>query len=216
MQRELRAALLCLGLSAAACSGGGGGGAPGGGGGRGAENLPPSISGSPPEVAVVGEAYRFTPTARDPEGRSLTFSIRNKPGWARFNEADGRISGTPEADQVGSHEEIAISVSDGQSSVELPAFSIDVVEGGDGAATLSWDPPTRNTDGTALTNLSGYRIHYGRHERALDRTIVLDNPGLTRYMVEGLTPARWYFAITSVNRRGVESPRSEVVSKKVR
>lgn len=215
MQTDLRVALLCLGMLATACSGSGGGGTLGGGRSGGAENLPPSIAGNPPDQAVVGESYSFTPTARDPEGRPLTFAIHNKPTWADFSTADGRLSGTPGIDQIGSHVEIAISVSDGQSTTTLPAFTIDVIEGGDGAATLSWNPPTENTDGTALTNLSGYRIYYGQHKHTLDRTIALDNPGLTRYMVEGLTRAHWYFAITSVNRKGEESARSKVVSKKV-
>jgi hypothetical protein len=215
MQTELRLALVCLGGLAAACSGGGGGGTLGGGGG-GSGDLPPTIAGNPPDMAVVGEFFTFTPTARDPEGRTLTFTIHNKPGWAHFRTVDGRLSGTPEFDQIGAHVEIAISVSDGHSKVALPAFTINVIEGGDGTATLSWNPPTENTDGSALTNLSGYRIYYGRHKHALDRTVVLDNPGLTRYVVEGLTPGRWHFAITSVNRKGVESSRSKSVSKKVR
>lgn len=212
MQMDLRVALLCLGGLAAACSGGGGAGS---GGNRDAGNLPPSISGTPPDVAVVDELYRFTPTARDPEGRALTFTIENKPAWATFRARDGRLSGTPGPDQIGSHVQIAISARDGQTTVALPAFTIDVIERGDSSATLSWNPPTQNEDDSVLTDLSGYRIYYGRRTRELDEAIVLDNPGLTRYVVEGLTPGHWYFAMTSVNRDGVEGPRSEVVSKKV-
>jgi hypothetical protein len=164
---------------------------------------------------LAGESYHFTPTARDPEGHALTFSIRNKPPWASFRASDGRLSGTPAPDEIGSYIEIEISASDGQSVATLPAFTIDVVGAGDGSATLSWNPPTRNEDGSVLTDLSGYRIYYGRHKHDLDRTIVLDNPGLTRYVVEGLTPAHWYFAMTSVSRAG-EGSRSQVISKKVR
>jgi hypothetical protein len=165
-------------------------------------------------VAVAGEFYSFTPTARDPEGRALTFSIQYKPPWATFRPSDGGLSGTPGPGQIGSHVEIAISASDGHSTAALPAFTVNVIGAGDGSATLSWYPPTQNEDGSALTNLSGYRIYYGRRKHDLDNTVVLDNPGLTRYVVEGLTPARWYFAMTSVSRDG-ESSRSKVVSKKV-
>jgi len=28
-------------------------------------------------------------------------------------------------------------------------------------ATVSWIPPTTNTDGTALTDLAGYKVYYG-------------------------------------------------------
>ncbi len=213
MQMDLRAALLCLGGLASACSGGGNGGSQPVNGAAG--NQPPSISGAPPERAAVGVGYDFTPTARDPEGQALTFTIEFMPPWATFSAADGRLSGTPGPDDVGSHVSITISVSDGQSTATLAAFAIDVIGAGDGSATLSWYPPTENADGSVLTDLSGYRVHFGRRQRDLDTTIVLDNPGLTRYVVEGLTPGRWHFAMTSVNREGVESSRSAIVSKTV-
>lgn len=213
MQKNLRVALLCLAGLSAACSGGSGGGSLEGG--SASENLPPVISGTPVGVAIVGEQYRFMPAARDPEGSPLKFKIRNRPPWARFNTSDGGLSGTPGPDQLGTYVEIAIEASDGESKARLAEFAIDVVGRGDRSATLSWYPPTDNADGSPLTDLSGYRIYYGRHKRKLDQKIDLDNPGLSRYLVEGLTPGHWYFAMTSVNRKGVESPRSEVFSKKV-
>jgi hypothetical protein len=45
--------------------------------------------------------------------------------------------------------------------------------------------------------------------------IVLNNPGLMRYVVENLSPATWHFAMTSFNRRGRESRRSATVSRNV-
>lgn len=85
-----------------------------------------------------------------------------------------------------------------------------------GAATISWSPPTQNADGSHLGNLVGYRIYFGKRATRLDRSIEIDNPGLTRYMVEDLAPARWHFAMTSVNAQGVESARSKTVSKLVK
>jgi hypothetical protein len=82
-------------------------------------------------------------------------------------------------------------------------------------ATLSWLPPTENTDGTALSDLAGYIIAYGNSPTTLDKTVRLDNPGLTRYVIEGLTPGTWYFAMQSINTRGVTSDLSEVVSKTI-
>ena len=84
-----------------------------------------------------------------------------------------------------------------------------------GAATLSWNPPTQNADGSQLGNLAGYRIYYGKRATRLDRYVDIDNPGLTRYMVENLAPARWHFAMTSVNLQGIESQRTKTVSKRV-
>lgn len=84
-----------------------------------------------------------------------------------------------------------------------------------GSATLSWNPPTANADGSTMSDLAGYRIYYGRSATRLDRTIVIGNPGLTRYLIENLAPVRWHFAMTSVNSNGKESKRSRIVSKKV-
>ena len=84
-----------------------------------------------------------------------------------------------------------------------------------GSVTVSWLAPAANTDGSALTNLRGYRIYYGRGASALDQAVVIDTTGLTRYVIEGLPPATWYFAMTSVNSQGVESARSVVASKQV-
>ena len=76
-------------------------------------------------------------------------------------------------------------------------------------------PPTENSDGTALTDLAGYRIYYGRSASALDQVVAIGNPGLTSYLVENLSPARWYFSMTTLNSRGVESGRSATASKTV-
>ena len=40
-----------------------------------------------------------------------------------------------------------------------------------GTATLSWVPPTENTDGTPVTTLTGYHIYYGTSEGALTQSI---------------------------------------------
>jgi hypothetical protein len=80
---------------------------------------------------------------------------------------------------------------------------------------LSWFPPTQNADGSALTDLAGYRIYYGRKVDALNQVITLRNPGLTRLVIEDLTSATWHFSMTSFNSSGTESERSPTVSKTV-
>jgi Putative Ig domain len=180
-----------------------------------AVNHVPTITGSPPPTVVAGEFYEFMPSASDADGDTLAFTIARKPAWARFDTQTGRLYGTPDAANVGSFTNIAISVSDGQDSASLNAFNITVDAVALGSATLSWNPPTGNVDGTTLTDLSGYRIYYGRNADQLTRTIVINNPGLTRYVVENLATAKWYFTMTSVNSTGVESRRSPTVSKTI-
>jgi len=46
--------------------------------------------------------------------------------------------------------------------------------------TVSWAPPTPNTDGTALTNLNGYRILYGKQSGVYTDSVKLNSAGLTR------------------------------------
>ena len=71
-------------------------------------NRPPTITGTPPSTAPVGVAYAFTPTATDPDGNPLTYSIANRPSWATFNTTTGRLSGTPTSANVGSYGNIVI------------------------------------------------------------------------------------------------------------
>lgn len=182
----------------------------------GSSNQPPTISGTPSKSVTAGSAYAFTPTAKDPEGKTLTFSITNKPSWAAFSTTTGKLSGTPTSSQTGTYSNITIKVSDGTNTATLAAFAITVSASGgsSGAATLSWTPPTRNTDGSSLTNLSGYRIYYGTSSTSLTKTISV-NAGMTTYMITDLAPATYYFAISAVNSSGAESTRSAVASKKV-
>jgi len=216
MQRDLLAAFLCLLAANSGCSNGGGSVDSQFNDTRAATaNRPPVISGSPSTSATVGEFYSFTPSARDPEGRSLSFSILRKPSWATFSARTGRLYGTPAAADMGSHIDIAIAVTDGYTKVRLPAFAITVIGKGNGSATLSWYPPIQNADGSYLSDLAGYRIYFGRSADTLNSTIVLTNPGLSRYMVEGLAATRWYFAMTAFDRNGNESRRSPTVNKSI-
>jgi len=85
-----------------------------------------------------------------------------------------------------------------------------------GTATVSWMPPTANTNGSTLTNLAGYKVHYGTSASNLNQTIQVANPGSTNYVLTNLTSgARWYFGVTSYTSKGVESSVSNIVSKAI-
>ncbi len=180
-----------------------------------APNQPPVITGSPPTAAQEGQAYSFVPTASDPDGNPLTFSITNRPAWATFNTSTGALSGTPGTGTVGTYSNILIRVSDGTATASLTAFGIQVQQASMGTATLSWQPPTTRTDGSPLTNLAGYTIHYGTTQGNYGNQIRVDNPGLTRYMVENLAPATWYFVTTAFDTTGGVSDYSAVASKTI-
>lgn len=181
----------------------------------GTSNAAPTVSGTPGASAAVGQAYSFQPAATDADGDRLTFTVANLPSWAAFSAETGRISGTPTAAQVGAYENITITVSDGAASAQLGPFAINVTDGGGNSATLSWTPPTQNADGSALSNLAGYQVRYGRSESNLDQTVNLDNPSINRYVVENLSAGTWYFAVVAVNSRGATSEISNTASKTV-
>lgn len=84
-----------------------------------------------------------------------------------------------------------------------------------GNASLSWIPPTENEDGTALVDLAGYRIYYGNSTTNLDRVIVINGVGTTRYVVDNLTSGTYYFGIRAFNRAGTESAMSGIASKTI-
>jgi len=180
-----------------------------------AGNRAPTISGTPLTSVLQGTAYSFTPTGADADGNTLTFAVTNLPAWATFNSSTGRVSGTPSAAQVGTYSNIRISVSDGSTSANLAAFSIQVVATATGSATLSWTPPTQNTDGSPLNNLAGYKVYWGTSQGNYSSSVTVNNPGLATYVVDQLTPATWYFTVTAVNGAGVESGFSNVASKQV-
>lgn len=179
-------------------------------------NQAPAISGSPPSSAKVNEAYAFQPSVSDPDGDTLSFQIANKPAWADFDTRTGRLSGTPSTSSTGVFRNVRITVSDGGASNSLAPFSITVAGSqSTGSATLSWQPPTSNTDGSPLTNLAGYVVRYGTSPGALDIEVRLDNPGLVTYVVSDLAPATWYFQVIAYNTAGVESSPSATGSKTI-
>lgn len=175
----------------------------------------PTISGTPATTVNVGATYNFQPTAADADGQTLTFSIQNMPSWATFSGTTGRLFGTPTAANAGTFSNIVISVSDGANRVSLPAFSITVSQSVNGSATLSWTPPTQNTDGSTLSNLAGYRVVYGRASTSLDQVVQISNAGSSAYTITGLSSGTWYFAVKAYNTTGAESNVSNVGSKTI-
>ncbi len=85
--------------------------------------------------------------------------------------------------------------------------------GKDTTATLSWAPPTTNTDGTELTDLAGYKVYYGTSPGGYETDI--DAGNTTTYTIPDLSPATYYFAVTAYDEMGNESAFSNEVSKTI-
>lgn len=118
-------------------------------------NLPPTINGIPNPTIETGSNYIFIPSANDPEGETLTFSISNKPSWATFNTSTGQLSGQPQNTNVGVYSNIIISVSDGVNSVSLNSFNINVTENTNNTAPICNTIPTQTaTEKQAFNSLN--------------------------------------------------------------
>lgn len=78
--------------------------------------------------------------------------------------------------------------------------------------TLSWNPPTINLDGSALTDLQGYRIYIGQASGSYSQTIDVDNPGVTDYTIDELDAGTYYFAVSAYDFNGNESAKSAEIS----
>jgi hypothetical protein len=178
--------------------------------------IPPTIGGAPPTRAQVGMLYSFTPTASDPSGKTLSFSVQNKPSWLTFSIATGQLSGTPESTDVGTDPNIVICASDGSANAALTAFSITVAAAPKiGTATVKWVAPTQNTDGSTVTNLSGYVLWYGTSSSSLSQAAAITNPATTSYTIQNLGQGTWYFAVAATSGNGTQSGFSTVVSKTI-
>jgi hypothetical protein len=171
------------------------------------------ISGTPDNVIVVGTSWSFQPEAYHRDGATLSFSIQGKPAWASFSSSTGRLSGTPTSS--GSFGPITITASDGKSHASLESFTLYAVQPGGGYAIVAWTPPTERTDGSALTDLAGYKIYYGKKSSSLTHVFNVKSAGLTSHLVENLDAGTWYFAVTAYDTKGLESARSATQSKTI-
>jgi hypothetical protein len=84
-----------------------------------------------------------------------------------------------------------------------------------GTATLSWEAPTSNTNGTALTPLTGYTIYYGTSQNSMTHSVVVSGASTTAYEITGLASGTWYFAIAANAADGTQSAMSNIGSKTI-
>ncbi len=181
------------------------------------QNAAPSIAGTAIASISVNSTYSFVPAATDSDGDTLAFQIQNKPAWATFSTVNGKLSGTPMLADEGTYPDIVISVNDGKTSASLEAFSITVnAPAAADSSTLTWIAPTQYEDGSSLSDLAGFTIVYGPSEDALYESLRIENPGIDRYVLDGLPAGTYYFGVRAFTDSGVESAVSNIVSKVIR
>ena len=80
------------------------------------------------------------------------------------------------------------------------------------SVTLGWVAPTQNSNGSPITDLAGYKIHYGTASENYTKVVAVSNPSLSRYVLDSLESGTYFFAITAYNSKGIESTLSGEIS----
>lgn len=145
-----------------------------------------TLSGTPPRSVTAGSPYSFKPTASNAAGRTLSYSVRNKPAWAAFSIVTGLLSGTPVGSQTGTYPGIIISASDGRASASLPAFSISVnaapakatmlAQKHPGDVGLSADPAVVFYENFDEASVAAVLARYNSYKHSAGMSLVADHP----------------------------------------
>lgn len=77
------------------------------------------------------------------------------------------------------------------------------------SATVYWTQPTMNTDGTVLTDLTGYVLYYGTDPTlTVHASRIIPAPTLMTTVSNLLPNTTYYFSIASISASGGVGPRS--------
>lgn len=77
---------------------------------------------------------------------------------------------------------------------------------------LRWRPPTQNVDGSLLTDLAGYTIHWGSESFSYSDSHSITDPSVTEWVVS-MPAGSYYIAMTAQDSEGNESAYSNEVLK---
>lgn len=99
--------------------------------------------------------------------------------------------------------------------VQQPAPSPTAPPANAGTAVLYWSPPTQNTSGQPLNDLTGFKVFWYPENGApsASSSFTINNLRATSYTVTGLPRGTYYFVMTSLTASGDESDYSNRVSK---
>lgn len=82
------------------------------------------------------------------------------------------------------------------------------------AATLQWDRPRANENGTTLTDLAGYNVRYGSGPGMYDDLVFVNDPFADSAVIE-LQPGFFHFVVAAVNQGGEEGAFSPEIVKHI-
>lgn len=83
------------------------------------------------------------------------------------------------------------------------------------SALLSWDAPTKNRDGSDLTDLGGFKIYIGNTAESMSLIQTINDPLQNSFLITNLENGIYYFAVTAITTGGLESSKSQAVPKQI-
>lgn len=94
---------------------------------------------------------------------------------------------------------------------------------GSNSATLSWEAPTTNLDGTPLIDLAGFKVYSGKEAGSYTEEIdvgisscqEMENKTACSLTIENLEPGKHFFTVTAYDTSGNESQYADEVSKTI-
>lgn len=156
-------------------------------------------------------AVTFTPSVTTANGKLDTVLTWSAPG-ATGCTASGHPSWTgakPITSPAGGFPLPTITTSGTYTLTLACAFA------GNTSTTVRWTNPTTNVDGTALTNLQGVRINWGKTPTTMDTVKLTELPAATSWNIGNLAAGDWYFELRAYNSAGLESVPSPTIKKTV-
>lgn len=88
------------------------------------------------------------------------------------------------------------------------SLTLSCATAGNGQTLVKWTAVLTNTDGTALTNLAGFKVVYGTSATALSQSKAVTSATATSADMGVLPAGSYFFAVRQVNAAGVESDNS--------
>lgn len=163
---------------------------------------PDGGSGGSPRVELAASQSAVAPGS----SVELTWSSSNTTectasgGWSGSRPTQGRATVGPLNDST----TFTLSCS-GAAGSAMAMASVGML----GVATLRWQAPTQNVDGSPLTDLASYRIYYGSTSRSYtDQRDVAASATRADFQ---LAAGTYYFAMTALDGQGNESDYSNEV-----
>jgi predicted phage tail protein len=154
---------------------------------------------------TLSQTLTFTLETTNPDGRSLVPRLT----WSTTPAAGSCVaSGAWVGTKLAAGTEILAAVTSAKS------YTLNCTWPGSKTATVNWDAPTTNTDGTPLTDLASFKIFYGTTAAALTETGTAAATART-WQSPQLAVGTWFFAVRAVNTSGIESDNSNIAQKAI-